>query len=205
MGFMSAYSTFRLSVSRFQQEDGRYDFLGPPKETAGDLLLAPFRFDHLAKPTTWVPIGLVAAIAPVVIYFGRNDNKGADWTLSGDDFAFAAPLSFNAGVSEEAAFRGWLFPVAYQYTGGSFWLANGAQALVFAAAHYDKQDLPLPIPQLLMGFYLGWVTKRDQWSLSESIFIHSWWDMLLLGISIATNTKAPNQVTRIGASVPIPW
>lgn len=204
-GFMATYSTFRLSVPRFQEEDGKYRFLGPPRESARDLLVAPFRFDHLLRPTTLVPLGLVGTFIPLMIHKYRKNHKGADWTLSADDFGFGGAMSYNAGVTEEAAFRGWLYPVAYQYMGENFWLANSAQSLVFAGLHYDRDNLPLPLPQLLMGFYLGWVTKRNNWSLSESIFIHSWWDMILLIGAAAITHKPPTQAVRIGATIPILW
>jgi membrane protease YdiL (CAAX protease family) len=204
-GFMGAYSAFRLAVPRLQEEEGKYGFLGPPRESAGDLLIAPFRFDHLRKQTTWVPIGAMGILVSYLVYEFRKKHIVGEWTLSGDDHIFGGMVSYNAGVSEEAAFRGWIFPMAYQYTGEKYFLSNGAQALLFSAMHYDRDDLPVPWPQFLMGYYLGWLTRRNEWSLSEAIFIHSWWDMILLAGAAATNKEVSAQTVRFGATVPIPW
>ena len=57
-------------------------------------------------------------------------------------------------------------------------------ATVFAAAHYSNHN-QLPIFQLLSGWYLGYVTQRNDWSVSESIFIHSWIDVIAFTAAFA--------------------
>jgi hypothetical protein len=201
---MSAYSSFRSSVPRFQQEDGKYRFL-TQSESPGDLLVSPFRFDHLADPWALVPLGLVAGGVGYLVDKERSDHKGADWLTTGDDFLFTGALAYNAGVTEEAVFRGWLLPVSYQYMGRHFWLANGAQALLFGAAHYNSDTNSIPWPQTLLGLYFGWLARKNQWTLSESIFVHAWWDMILFAGQVATTRSVPAGGAAFRLELPIAW
>lgn len=200
-GFLSAYSAFRSSVPRFQQEDGKYAFL-TSEETLGDMMLSPARFDHLAQPSAFIPLGLLAAGAAYLTVDYRGSHRGSDWTFSADDLLFSWPLAYNAGVTEEALFRGWLLPVAYQYTGETWWLANGAQALLFGAAHYSSGN-PFPWPQALLGYYFGYLTRKNGWTLSESIFVHSWWDAILFTAQYVTMRRAQAGATAFRFDLPL--
>lgn len=202
-GFLSAYSAFRISVPRFQQEDGKYLFL-KEKESIGDLMAAPLRFGHLLKPTTLVPLGVLTGGVIWLVDYERAHHRGANWTASPDDVPFYGALAYNAGTTEEALFRGWLLPVAHQYMGQHFWLANSAQALLFGAAHYSKEN-PLPWPQTLIGLYFGWLTRRNQWTLSEAIFVHAWWDMILFAGQIAANREEDLGAARVRFDLPLGW
>ena len=62
-----------------------------------------------------------------------------------------------------------------EYWDSDFW-SNAAQSLLFAAAHLNTN--PQPIAQLLLGYHLGYVTQKNNWTLGESIFIHTWWDVI---------------------------
>jgi membrane protease YdiL (CAAX protease family) len=202
-GFLSAYSAFRSSVPRFQAEDGRYLFLGR-RESIPELMAAPFRFDHLLKPSVAIPLGVLAGGVGYLVASERSDHRGARWTMSGDDFLFTGAEAWNAGVSEEAVFRGWLYPLAYQYLWQDFWLANGAQALLFGAVHYDSEANPFPWPQALLGFYFGWLAKKNGWSLSEAIFMHAWWDMILFAGGVATTYRGGDPAARASFQVDLP-
>jgi hypothetical protein len=46
----------------------------------------------------------------------------------------------------------------------------------FALAH--RGTVQVPLAQLILGYYLGWVSINNQYSLKESIFIHTWWDVI---------------------------
>ncbi len=204
-GFLSAYSAFRSSVPRFQQENGRYLFLGR-RESVPELMAAPLRFDHLLKPSVFIPLGILAGGVGYLVSDERSRHRGARWTLSGDDFLFTGAEAWNAGVTEEAVFRGWLYPLGYQYLWQDFWLANGAQALLFGAAHFDPDANPLPWPQALLGFYFGWLTKKNGWTLSEAVFMHAWWDMLVFAAAVATNYRGNDDgEASFRIAVPVRW
>src|SRR5205823_1500285 len=103
--------------------------------------------------------------------------------LSASDGLFATGVSYNAGTGEEALFRGYLMMNLQQSWDSELW-SNAATASVFSAAHISK-DNPYPWPQLLLGFYLGWVAQHNDWTLSEGVFIHAWWDVLAISATLA--------------------
>jgi hypothetical protein len=202
-GFLSAYSAFRISVPRFQQENGRYLFLGR-RESIPELMASPFRFGHLREPSAFVPLGLLAGGVGYLVQYERSRHRGARWTTSWDDFLFTGAEAWNAGVSEEAAFRGWIFPMAYQYLWQNYWLANAAQAALFGAAHYNPDANPFPWPQALLGFYFGWLVRENGWTLSEAIFVHAWWDMILFAGEVATSYRDRDPAARAAFRIDLP-
>ncbi|MDB5102756.1 MAG: hypothetical protein JWP91_445 [Fibrobacteres bacterium] len=201
-GFLSAYSAFRSSVPRFQDENGRYLFL-TEDESLGDMAVSPARFGHLAKLTSAIPLGLLAGAMGYLVVDERSRRSDADWTFTADDLAFSGALSYNAGLSEEAVFRGWLLPMAYEYTGQRWWLANGAQALLFGAAHYGR-DNRVPWPQFLLGYYFGYLTRKNGWTLSESIFVHTWWDAVIFTAQALTTRRSDGTASTFRVTAPIP-
>ncbi|MEO6096526.1 MAG: CPBP family intramembrane glutamic endopeptidase [Fibrobacteria bacterium] len=200
-GFLSAYSAFRSSVPLFQKEDGRYRFL-KARESLGDMALAPVRFGHLGKASTFVPLGLLAGVLAYLVIDERSTHSGSDWAFSADDLGYSGPLAYNAGLTEEAVFRGWLLPVAYEYSKRSWWFANGAQAGLFALAHYNRAN-PVPWPQFLLGWYFGSMTRKNGWTLSESIFLHAWWDGLLF-LSQALTSRRVDGGSAFRIAFPLP-
>jgi membrane protease YdiL (CAAX protease family) len=195
--FLSAYDAFRAAVPAFQHS-GQYRFL-TSKERLGDLFIAPVRFSFLKRPTTFVPMGLLAIGMGTLIYIERRDHPGADWTFSADDVPFSLALSYNAGLTEEAAFRGYLLPLTYQYT-GSFFLSNFLQAGLFGAAHY-RSGADIPWPQALLGYYFGYLERRNQWSISEGVFNHFWWDAMVFTAGFLTMRRVE---IHSAFTVPIP-
>lgn len=175
-GEMSAFHTFRTRIETLKPH-GMYTFV--TKERSTDLMLAPFEPEHFIRPTTFIPLlGLLA------IEISRlKDGSYVDF----GDGAFTGGVSYNAGVGEEALFRGYLMPVLHQNLGSAFW-ANAIQGTVFGAAHLSGQN-KLPVIQGLMGFYLGWLTQRNQYSNRQSVFLHTWWDVIAIGFEIANSHR----------------
>lgn len=174
-GFLSAWDSFRRAVPSLQQQ-GKYEFL-TTDETLGDLLTAPIEPGFLSRPTTWMHLAFTGLVAAVVVSTRRGDV--AYEPFHAQDAAFATSLSYNAGVSEEALFRGWLFPVLYQNTGQRFWLANTLQAGVFGALHLEQAG-PFAAVITAWALYEGWVTRHNGWSIRESIFHHFWYDVAVV-------------------------
>jgi hypothetical protein len=171
MGGLSLYHTFRSAVWQ-RQKYGQYTFLGNG-EHPSDILLAPFRFDYLTRSSTWIPLTVAAG---VTAYAVNHPDKGfRRVSLQPADPAFAAGFSYNAGTHEEAVFRGWLMPLLHE-AGLSNSMANLAQSTVFALAHLGSN--PVPLPQFLLGLHFGHLTATSHWTISESIFIHAWWDVI---------------------------
>lgn len=175
-GSISAFHSFRSAVES-RRAQGEYGFL-KLKEDAADLMKAPFRFEFLARTTTWAVLGIELLGLAVDL----NNYKGALQFTSGDA-GYTAAYSYQAGVGEEAMFRGWMMP--YLTNGGwSPWASNLMTATTFALAHVSPGN-PAPWPQFLLGYYLGQVAIWNEWSIQESIFIHAWWDVLAIGASWA--------------------
>jgi membrane protease YdiL (CAAX protease family) len=177
IGMLSTYHTFR-SVVEQQKQKGRFAFV-TVNETPGDLMLAPFDVRYLARPTTFIPIALLGAY----ISSERNRTQPRYQHLTLSDGLFTLGTSYNAGVGEEAFFRGYFMMNFRESWQSDFW-SNAATAVVFGAAHISPGN-PYPVPQTLIGFYLGWLAQHNHYTLAESIFLHTWWDIIAIGSAFA--------------------
>lgn len=170
-GSYSTLHAFQNAVDS-RRESGQYSFLGE-KVTVADTVMAPFRVSYLSRSSTYIPLGIIGALAA---YSVKSKTPGyVNVALRGTDYAFGAGYSYLAGTHEEALFRGWMMPLMREYVAGDT-TSNILQSLIFALAHRGSVDLP--ITQLLLGYHLGYVTQRNGWSLGEAAFIHTWWDVI---------------------------
>ncbi len=183
-GSLSLYHSFQTTLL-FRKQEGDYAFLPQQAETTDELMLAPFEFSNLGRWSTILPLAIGAGL---VIGVGANDNYDTR-QLNGGDLAFASGISYNAGVGEEALFRGWMFPLLTEAYGveNVFW-ANLTQAAIFGAAHLSE-DNRLPVFQLAAGYYFGWLAKKNAWSLREAIFVHTWWDVIVFTASFTQKNR----------------
>ena len=170
-GSFSTLHAFRNAADS-RRELGQYSFLGE-KVTVPDLALAPFRFEYLGRPTTYIPLGIISALALVSV--NTKSEKYENVAIKPVDTAFAGSFAYLAGTNEEALFRGWMMPVLREYVAGDIG-ANILQSLVFALAH--RSQVEVPITQLLLGYHWGYVTQRNGWFLGEAAFTHAWWDVV---------------------------
>ena len=190
-GGMSAYHSFRTAV-RTRKSRGQYEFLAK-EESPGEVMLAPLRFDYLTRPTTIVPLAIVGALAGLILAGGPGEGY-EDSAFTGADAFFATAFSYNAGTHEEAMFRGWLMPAFREYTGDET-VANAGSAALFALAHLNTN--PQPWPQFALGLYWGWLTQANDWTISEAVFIHTWWDVLVF-TALYHYKQAPDAEARLG-------
>lgn len=167
-GSLSAYASFQSSVKYRKEVLGEYKFI-KKQETVDEILLAPLDFSFLKRKTTWIPLTLIASLVVA------SDGMSMD-NFQGSDAFYSGAYSYNAGVGEEAMFRGWLMPMFHQKFESAFW-GNASTSILFAAAHGFS---PAPLPQLAMGYYLGWLTQQNNYSIKESVFIHVWWDVFAI-------------------------
>lgn len=168
-GFLSAYHSFRTYAET--SGDTRYDYIKNNGDTVENVMLSPFKFKFLARPTTYLPLLAAAAI----MISSMNDDNARK--VNSSDKGYLAVTSYQAGVGEEAFFRGFLFPYLATSTGSDFW-GNILSSVVFGAAHISD-DNEFPVIQTLFGMYDAYLTKRNNWSIQESTFIHFWWDVLV--------------------------
>jgi len=183
-GSLSLYHAFQTNVL-FKKQEGAYEFLPQQAETTDELMLAPFEFSNLGRWSTLLPLGIGLGL---VIWSGAEDDYNTRQLNSGD-LLFSSGLSYNAGVGEEAMFRGWMFPLFVEAYGveNIMW-ANLTQAAIFGAAHISE-DNPFPVFQTAAGLYFGWLAKKNGWSLRESIFVHTWWDVIVFTAAFTQGDK----------------
>ena len=204
-GGFSAYHSFQSSA-KYLQKEGEYQFLNH-SETPADIMLAPFQFKYLARSSTLIPLGVIAGITALQVSSadkagGNDENNDYERdALNVDDMFFAGAFSVNAGTHEEAVFRGWLHPVLYEKSGSPFW-SNVGQAGLFSLAHLTTNSFP--VVQLLLGYHLGNVTMDNNWTISESVFIHTWWDVFAFTASYLYKEKIKNEEVA-AAITPILW
>jgi membrane protease YdiL (CAAX protease family) len=182
VGALSAWQSFRTGVET-HRVSGRFSFL-KEEETPMDLLAAPFQFSYLQRKTTWIPLLVATGLGALIPNALTEDYQRDPYSAS--DAFYAGAISYNAGVSEEALFRGYMQPLLYDGLNSS-WGANSIQAAIFALAH--GATIERPIAQAGMGFYLGWLQEKRNWTLGESIFVHAWWDVLVLSSSYIIRLK----------------
>jgi membrane protease YdiL (CAAX protease family) len=183
-----------------------------PQESLGELAVAPFSAQVLARPSVWAGIAgslaagiLVSAIVdrgidthnagkrPVI--FGRELNTAVGYPLAG---AIGIGLFEHVALAEEMAFRGILqssWARSMDETRG--WLYASA---VFGLAHasniafLDRDErltyLAVGVPFItLLGTWLGFAYRSSGYSLAPSVAIHFWYDFLIEAWSFLTDPK----------------
>ncbi len=192
-GSFSAYHNFHTRVQSHKLQGG-YSFL-EREDTPEEIMAAPFKFEFLKRPSTYIPIGIAGLY--YLLATNVKSKEIARNPLSNSDVGFAGAYSYLAGTHEEALFRGWLLPTFREATGSDFW-ANGITALGFAASHLGT--VPVPLPQFLLGWHMGNVTINNKWSIQESIFIHNWWNVIIFLGQYQTKLQKP-----AAALTPVLW
>ncbi len=196
-GGYSLFHSFRTAARYRQTHNDQYKFLESDPQPA-DLAMAPFHFQFLKKPSTFIPLLLGAGLNYWVINSSPQDGWVKD-SFRKEDAAFAASFSYNAGTHEEAVFRGWLMPTLREYWMNDTW-SNGIQATVFAAAHLS--NTPMPIAQLLLGWHFGSVTQHSKWDMREAIFIHAWWDVFAFAAQYHIKKQDPKNPAVVKLNLP---
>jgi membrane protease YdiL (CAAX protease family) len=106
----------------------------------------------------------------------------------GSDVAFSAGVAYNAGVGEEALYRGYVLPIVRQHVGGREWVANGLQAAVFAAAHGSFSPAAFA-SHFGFGYYAGYLANHNHGSLRQVVFTHFMWDAVALSGAFLTRQR----------------
>jgi membrane protease YdiL (CAAX protease family) len=174
-GALSGWDAFHRAVPAMQKQ-GRYGFLSG-RESAGDLLSAPFDARFLRRWTTWVDLAHTAAVTALILVV--SDPGAEHLPFQPHDALYTTSLSMNAAVGEEALFRGWLLPLLHERTAGRFWVANGLQAGLFGAAHLPDASWFAAVIGA-WGVWEGWIVRRNGWSIRESVFHHFWYDVAVV-------------------------
>jgi membrane protease YdiL (CAAX protease family) len=137
----------------------------------------------MEAPSTWIPLMALTALAFFSLQPNSRDLGGF---FNSSQPAYIGVTSYQAGLSEEALFRGWIYPLLHQATGERTWLSNSGQSLLFSAAHLGTNSFPWP--QLLLGYYFGWMTSSNHWSIGQATFLHTWWDVIAFSAAFISDS-----------------
>ncbi len=84
-------------------------------------------------------------------------------------------MSF-VGLGEEGLFRGFLFP-AFSQMFNSKWTGAIVSSAIFSYIHLDGAK-PIPF-RFVMGMLFCWQADRNKYDLSNNIFAHTWYDVMV--------------------------
>jgi membrane protease YdiL (CAAX protease family) len=168
-GFFSAFHSFHTAANQ-RRTLGDFDWYKNDEKPL-DVFSSPLKFRNLTDAKVYVPLLILPALYTLGLSTNKMKYKG--FTLA--DGFYASSFSYLAGTGEEAMFRGFLLPYARYQLDNNFW-SNTTVATIFAAAHLGNGQVP--IPQFLMGWWLGYLTQKEDYRLSKAVFLHTWWDIL---------------------------
>jgi len=175
------YSSFAAYRDARRRSD-RYYRTPAPEESLGDLALAPFSWQYLSRPTTFIPIGL-QLWAVTRSQGGYGIYRGHDVTAR-DLHIFNATANEATAVGEEGFFRGVLNNSLSSSYGNGWGL--GLSSAVFGLSHNGQGQTASIAQATLAGAYLGWVQQKNDFAIGEGVAIH-YWINVLAGISAIRN------------------
>ena len=190
--WLSSWDAFHRAVPAHQRL-GKYAFL-PRRESVGQLVTAPFDFRFLKRWTTWVDLAQTAAITTLIL----SETGSRHWSdFRGHDAFYSGTVSLNAAVGEEAFFRGYMLPMLHEKTLKNFWYANTAQAAIFGGLHAGQSGWYAGVIGA-WALWEGWVTRRNDWSIRESIFHHFWYDAIIISAAMIVDGAPDRRIRRVG-------
>lgn len=156
-----------------------------PKESLSELALAPFSWEFLSRPTTFVPLALQAWAAS---RGGYGIYRGHDVSTRDLQVYNATANEFTA-VGEEGFFRGFInndFSDRWGNGWGLTW-----SSLLFGAAHTGQGQTANAVQASIAGAYLGWVQQRNGFEIGEGVALHYWINVLAGIAAIRNGGSAP--------------
>jgi len=169
------YSSFGAYRDARARDDRPYR-TPAPKESLYDLALAPFSWEFLSRPTTFIPLALQAWAATRSSYGIYR----ADDVSSGQLHAYNATANGFTAVGEEGFFRGFLNNELSNRWGDNWGLAGSS--LLFGIAHTGQGQTANALQAAIAGAYLGWVQQRNGFQIGEGVALHYWFNVIA-GIS----------------------
>ncbi|HEX7926185.1 MAG TPA: CPBP family intramembrane glutamic endopeptidase [bacterium] len=170
-----------------------------PRESLTDLAIAPYRWEYLQRPTTFIPllVALYSAVSPATDdrYLYRPDRTITRNTLRNGAFV----QSEMVGVGEEAFFRGFLNNGLSDSLGENWGLATSS--LIFGLAHEGIGSQASIAQASLFGAYLGWLQQRNNYDIGEGVAIHFWWDFLVMLGMLKERTNKSQEVQLLNVSL----
>lgn len=168
--FMSSYDAYQ-SRAKYRRFDNAVTISTKP---VSQLWKAAFKWENLAKPSTYIPLLLAAA------YVSSRDNvyaiqRGDSASLFEAHSANLAGNMFTA-VGEEAFFRGYLNTELSHQLGQSSGLV--VSSLLFGALHSGSGNQANFGTATAIGGYLGWLHQRNNYDLEQAVAVHYWFNVI---------------------------
>jgi len=179
----SSFSAYRDG----RQRDDRVYRTPAPKESLSDLALAPFSWEFLSRPTTFIPLALQA--------WAVSRSKGAYGIYRGHDVSTRDLHIYNVtaneftAVGEEGFFRGFLNTEFSDRWGNGWGLAWSS--LLFGVAHTGQGQTANAVQASIAGAYLGWVQQRNGFEIGEGVALHYWINVFAGIAAIRNGGSAP--------------
>jgi hypothetical protein len=154
-----------------------------PAESIADLALAPFNWEFLSRPTTFVALAipLYVALSPV------DDERllyDPEPPLTRGEMRAGFALQFEGvAIGEEAFFRGVLNNGLSSGLGPAWGLL--ASSTIFGLAHSGSPGQATALGAGLFGLYLGWLHQRNDYQIGQGVALHFWWNFLVAATSLA--------------------
>lgn len=152
--------------------DIRYQETKTKKASLGTLAASPFQWEYLSRPTTYVPLILIAAASSQE----KFTYQSVDSTSKGEMAMQAVAVNTMTAVGEEAFFRGYMnHELSYQL--GENW-AIGLSSVGFGLAHNGEGDQADQLTAAAIGGYLAWLHQSNHYQMGENIALHYWINMI---------------------------
>ncbi len=193
IAFYSSYAAYRDA----RQADDNDGYTTPaPRESFTDLLLAPFRLEYLARPTTFIPLLVVAAQIADIEEGDRDDDfyevrYAEDVNETEIKLFHTVGLGMGPAVAEEAFFRGFLNN-DFSHRFGR-WTGLALSSGVFAAGHLNQGNQASALEALAFGAYAGYLQQRNGYAIGEGVAIH-FWGNFLAGLAAVEHGGSANLV-----------
>jgi hypothetical protein len=178
------YSSFGAYRDARARDDRAYR-TPAPKESLSDLALAPFSWEFLSRPTTFIPLALQAWAVSRDSY---GIYRGHDVSTR-DLYIYNATANEFTAVGEEGFFRGFLNNEFSARWGNGWGLAGSS--LLFGVAHTGQGQTANAIQASIAGLYLGWMQQRNGFGIGEGVALHYWINVLSGIAAIRHGGSAP--------------
>lgn len=180
------YSSFSAYRDARLRDDRGYR-TPAPKESLSKLALAPFSWEFLSRPTTFVPLALQA--------WAVSRSKGAYGIYRSHDVSTGDLQVYNVtaneftAVGEEGFFRGFINNEFSARWGNGWGLAGSS--LLFGVAHTGQGQTANAVQATIAGAYLGWIQQRNGFEIGEGVALHYWINVLAGIAAIRHGGSAP--------------
>ncbi len=167
--------------------------------------LAPFRFDRFGGNLSfWGPL------AGEVVYLESDSTETTyhleDGFRKHELYQLKLQREYLSGIGEELLFRGVIQKQLFRFFSGTFsktvsrWSAIVLASLVFGATHDGEGFNVDSQGAFLSGLYLGWLAQPSDgvFDLTESIALHSWWNLVTTYYEFAHAREAPLDKSQAG-------